>query len=73
MEDAGQKPGGRAEALPHKRRESSVEALWRFAQAHPAAARSLAEFPEPEPLTALQTAPIETAPITIDELGDSKR
>jgi hypothetical protein len=65
---------GRQESfLPHKRRVrrrrkvDPVYALWRFAQEHPDAALSLAEFHEPEPMT-----PIETEPIKIEELGDSK-
>jgi len=67
-EYAGQKPGDRAEALPHRRhRPDPARGLWRFTQQHPEAALALTTEYEPAPVV-----PLTIEPIAIEELGDSK-
>jgi hypothetical protein len=66
--DAGPKPGGRAEALPHKVPRRGVDALYRFAQEHPDEALGLTKEFEFTPIE-----PLKIDPIVIDELEISQQ
>ena len=70
VEEAVQKPGGRAVDLPHKVRRQKpdrIEALYRFAQEHPDDAAELTKEFELPPI-----APLKIEPIVIDELEISQ-